>query len=37
LRTGAPMPVDPEDACRTLELIEAARRSAEIGQVVTIG
>ena len=36
LRTGAPMPVDPRDAVMTLELIEAARRSAQAGQVVTL-
>jgi predicted dehydrogenase len=28
LKTGAPVPVDPEDAVAGLEIIEAARRSA---------
>lgn len=36
LRTGEPMPVDPEDACRTLEIIEAARRSSAEGTVVEL-
>jgi scyllo-inositol 2-dehydrogenase (NADP+) len=36
LRSGGPMPVDPGDACRTLDLIEAARRSADNGQVVSM-
>lgn len=28
LTTGAPLPVDPEDALRTLRVLDAARRSA---------
>ncbi|ODS53720.1 MAG: oxidoreductase [Acidobacteria bacterium SCN 69-37] len=36
LRDGGPMPVDPEDACRTLEIIEAARQSAIEQRVVTL-
>ena len=35
LRTGAPPPVDPGDAIAALEVIEAARRSAGEGVVVT--
>jgi predicted dehydrogenase len=34
LRDGAPMPVDPMDSLRALEVIDAARRSAASGQVV---
>ena len=34
LRGGAPMPVDPMDAVRALEVIDAARRSAATGEVV---
>ncbi len=36
LRTGAPPPVDPRDAVRTLEVIDAARRSARTGQAVRL-
>ena len=32
LRGDAPLPVDPQDAIAALEIIEAARRSAETGQ-----
>jgi scyllo-inositol 2-dehydrogenase (NADP+) len=31
VRDGAPMPVDPHDACDVLDLLEAARRSAVHG------
>jgi scyllo-inositol 2-dehydrogenase (NADP+) len=34
LREGTPMPVDPVDALRTMEVIDAARRSAASGEVV---
>jgi scyllo-inositol 2-dehydrogenase (NADP+) len=37
LRTGAPPPVDPADSVSGLEIIEAARRSAGQGRVVTVG
>jgi predicted dehydrogenase len=36
LRDGGPPPVDPEDAVRTLEVIEAARRSAATQTTVPI-
>jgi predicted dehydrogenase len=36
LRDGAPPPVDPQDAVRGLEIIEAARRSAAERQVVPL-
>jgi predicted dehydrogenase len=34
--TGAPPPVDPMDGLRVIELIEAARRSAEERSVVRL-
>jgi predicted dehydrogenase len=34
VRDGAPPPVDPEDAITALDIITAARRSAELGVVV---
>ncbi len=34
LRDGTPMPVDPRDSLTVLEVLEAARRSAETGTVV---
>jgi scyllo-inositol 2-dehydrogenase (NADP+) len=34
LRDGAPMPVDPVDSVRALEVIDAARRSAARGEIV---
>lgn len=37
VRDGATMPVDPSDAVATLMVIEAARRSAQTGQVVSCG
>ncbi|HWO20838.1 MAG TPA: Gfo/Idh/MocA family oxidoreductase [Kofleriaceae bacterium] len=37
VRDGAPPPVDPEDAAAALDVIEAARASAERGQVVALG
>lgn len=36
VRDGAPVPVDPEDAAAALEIIEAARTSAERGQIVAL-
>jgi scyllo-inositol 2-dehydrogenase (NADP+) len=36
LRTGAPPPVDPRDAIRTLEIIEAAQKSAGTSAVVRL-
>jgi predicted dehydrogenase len=36
LRDGEPPPVDPEDALVTLEVLEAARRSAVGAEVVTL-
>jgi scyllo-inositol 2-dehydrogenase (NADP+) len=36
LRDAAPPPVDPWDAVRALELLEAARRSADTAQVVRL-
>ena len=36
VRDGAPPPVDPADAVRALEVLEAARRSAAAGAVVTL-
>jgi predicted dehydrogenase len=36
LRTGGPPPVDPRDSVTGLEVIEAAMRSAETGEVVWI-
>ncbi len=36
LRHGEPPPVDPEDALVTLEVLDAARRSAVGGEVVTL-
>ena len=37
LRLGRPMPVDPSDAVRTLEVLDAARTSAQTGQAVGLG
>jgi scyllo-inositol 2-dehydrogenase (NADP+) len=37
LRDGAPPPVDPEDAVKGLEIIEAARLSAAQRRIVTLG
>lgn len=37
LRDGAPPPVDPEDAVKGLEVIEAAQRSSRNHEVVAIG
>jgi scyllo-inositol 2-dehydrogenase (NADP+) len=37
IRRGAPPPVDPLDAVRTLEVLDAARASASSGTVVTLG
>jgi scyllo-inositol 2-dehydrogenase (NADP+) len=34
LLDGAPVPVDPQDAATTIEVLEGARRSAETGTVV---
>jgi predicted dehydrogenase len=36
VRSGAAMPVDPDDAIAGLEIIEAARVSAEHGQVIQL-
>jgi len=36
LRDGGPPPVDPLDAVATLDVIAAARRSADEGRVVTL-
>jgi predicted dehydrogenase len=36
LRDGAPPPVDPDEAVAVLEVIEAARRSHDEGQTVTL-
>jgi len=36
LRAGGPPPVDPEDAAAALDVIEAARASAERGQLVEL-
>jgi predicted dehydrogenase len=36
LRDGAPPPVDSEDAVKGLEIIEAARQSAEERRLVTL-
>jgi predicted dehydrogenase len=36
VRNGAPPPVDPEDAVRTLEILEAAARSSASGAVVSL-
>jgi predicted dehydrogenase len=36
LRDGAPMPVDPVDSLRVLEVIEAARRSAQERRVISL-
>jgi scyllo-inositol 2-dehydrogenase (NADP+) len=36
VRDGGSPPVDPRDAVRVLELLEAARRSAQTGQVVAL-
>jgi len=36
LRAGGPPPVDPEDAAAALDVIEAARASAERGQVIEL-
>lgn len=33
---GGPLPVDPRDAVRTVQVLEAARRSAASGQVVAL-
>ena len=37
LRHGAPPPVDPLDAVRTMEVLDSARASASSGVVVTFG
>jgi predicted dehydrogenase len=37
LRTGGPLPVDPNDSVSALEIIEAAQRSARDGVVVALG
>jgi predicted dehydrogenase len=37
VRDGGPMPVDPMDAVRALEIIDAARRSAKNREVVRVG
>ncbi|GAA5184544.1 Gfo/Idh/MocA family oxidoreductase [Rugosimonospora acidiphila] len=37
LRDGGPMPVDPMDAVRALEVIDAARRSARNTEIVRLG
>jgi len=37
LRDGAPPPVDPLDAVRTLEVLDAARASGATGATVTLG
>lgn len=37
VREGAPPPVDPGDAVRTLAVLDAARESARSGQVVVLG
>ena len=37
VRGGAPVPVDPRDAVRTLQVLEAARRSAEQARAVPVG
>ena len=34
LRAGGPLPVDPHNAIKTIQVIEAARSSATSGQVV---
>ena len=34
LLSGGPLPVDPRDAVKTIQVIEAARQSASSGQVV---
>jgi predicted dehydrogenase len=36
LRDGSPMPVDPRDSLRALEVIDAARKSAATGEVVRL-
>jgi predicted dehydrogenase len=36
VRSGAPVPVDPDDAATGLDIIEAARTSAERGQLVRL-
>jgi predicted dehydrogenase len=36
IRSGAPPPVDPEDAVRTLEILEAAARSSASGAAVSL-
>jgi predicted dehydrogenase len=36
LLDGAPVPVDPRDAVTTLRLLDAARRSAGLGELVSI-
>ena len=37
VRVGAPVPVDPQDAVRVLEVLEAAGRSSVRRQVVYVG
>ena len=37
LRDGAPMPVDARDSVAVLEILDAARRSAQTGSVVDLG
>jgi predicted dehydrogenase len=37
VRDGGPMPVDPMDAVRALEVIDAARRSAKNREIVRLG
>jgi hypothetical protein len=36
LRAGLPVPVDPDDAAAVLDIIEAARASAERGELVAL-
>ena len=36
LRAGTPMPVNPDDAIAALDIIEAARRSADLGQTIQL-
>jgi predicted dehydrogenase len=36
VRDGAPVPVDPEEAAAALDIIEAARASAERGQIIVL-
>jgi predicted dehydrogenase len=36
VRDGAPLPVDPDDAIAALDIIEAARASAERGEIIAL-